>query len=39
MGLDPDELEVTIGDSITEGKPITPYPQNFEWNDTCSSGY
>lgn len=29
MGLDPDELEVTIQDSIIEGKPITPYPQTL----------
>jgi chromosome partitioning protein len=29
MGLDPDELEITIQDSITEGKPITPYPQTL----------
>lgn len=29
MGLDPDELEVTIQDSIIEGKPITPYPETL----------
>ena len=29
MGLDPDELEITIGDSMTDGKPITPYSETI----------